>query len=163
MDCSICLCDDAAYLLQCGHSFHWECLEAQLRCGQNDLVSTGAISFNCLACPICRKTMFSKRLKRNEIYRLLVDLKNETDRLALETLPDVLAEVLPDDPKRDVTFQKMGEEEKVDFAYRKMTFYQCCTCDKPYFGGLRSCAEEMEGAAAAAAAAFFLNFSNSSL
>ena len=64
------------------------------------------------------------------------------DKLAISSLEKFAVDIFPEDPLKDI--KKMKKHEKIDLAYRKLVFYRCKGCSKPYCGGAVSCAQAAE-------------------
>lgn len=131
--CSICYTDalrDAPCLqLQCGHVFHFVCLEMKLE----KRWPTARISFSFASCPLC-----GEDISHPLLHRLLEPLgalrdqldKRYVERLKMEGLWDARALT---DPSSEFF------EQPLAFARQALNYYLCSTCAKPYFGGLRAC------------------------
>ena len=75
----------------------------------------------------------------NDKLRQLLDLRVEVETLALK-----VAErqgLLLDE--RLKTAGDFYFEKPLEFALHKCAFYACSTCDKPFFGGLIDCEQEL--------------------
>jgi E3 ubiquitin-protein ligase MYCBP2 len=136
--CCICYTDrlDSAPIakMPCGHTFHFHCARRALAKGYQ--IKTGPrISFAHGECPL--------RCNVSYAHPALEDL---TQRLAdLETgivakLPPLLAEFSkPALPPPDALARV--HRQALHNALRKLNFYECSKCPRPFFGGIRRCGQ----------------------
>lgn len=131
--CVICYTDalrDAPCLeLECGHIFHFHCLQSKLE----KRWPTARINFNFFTCPLCSRDVAHHLLSKfiEPVKKLRDSLESRyIERLKIEGLWDVAA--LTD--QSSIYFQR-----PLQFAKDKFNYYLCSKCNRPYFGGLREC------------------------
>ena len=137
-DCPICLCEVEEKSLACGHKVHIDCLKMQIEHGNAN--EQDHLSFNFICCPLCRQILKSQKLKT--LLKPIKKLKLTTDKLAISSLEKFAVDIFSEDPLKDI--KKMKKHEKIELAYRKLVFYRCKGCSKPYCGGAVSCAQAAE-------------------
>ena len=129
--CNICWVDTLSMApcvdLKCGHIFHFQCLLRFLeikRC-------RGRIDFSYLLCPLCKWEIQHSAL--DDMMRSDLEMKAQIERDAVEWIK---IEGLQHD-KRLTDKHSPYFGDTVLFAVERVLFYQCFSCRKPYFCGLR--------------------------
>lgn len=134
--CNICFAEGLGnapvILLKCNHYLHFKCLELSLK----KKYIGPKITFNHCYCPICKNwldcptnpTIQSQIVENKQLYDLIV--KMSLERLKFEGLEK---DNLLVDPN------SLYYNKPLDFALKKLSYYMCYECKKPYFAGLRDC------------------------
>lgn len=124
--CSICICNEGKQItLECGHNFHHECLVSQITAEWSGVV----VSFSYLCCAICRSQLAHPSIDSHlESHLEVRDFI--MSRAVLEILKDeyVVECDFPQDP-----------DEIRHFAFSKLAYFKCGSCDDIFCGGLLSC------------------------
>eukprot|EP00475_Leptophrys_vorax_P035898 TRINITY_DN5977_c0_g1_i1.p1 TRINITY_DN5977_c0_g1~~TRINITY_DN5977_c0_g1_i1.p1 ORF type:complete len:341 (-),score=75.81 TRINITY_DN5977_c0_g1_i1:73-1095(-) len=130
--CAICYDESSRcnFALKCKHEFHWECLEAQLKAKWSGV----RVSLNYMNCAVCRAPVSDSKGSRLKPY---VD-EFEALKVSLVTLANERAK------EDDIDCKGLEGQERLDFLFKTLAFYQCVDCKQAYCGGLVSCAEELE-------------------
>ena len=141
--CMIChtyeLGEDACAKLACGHVFHVNCIVGLLKAG----CATLRLNFDFLKCPLCRDCqidLFTIEEIAAEL-RPLVSLKAKVEKMAISNCE---AQGVFSDRKADLEVGGAYHGRRLDLAMKSCTFYKCHDCQKPYFGGLIDCAQQMD-------------------
>ncbi|CAI5489385.1 unnamed protein product [Closterium sp. Naga37s-1] len=127
----------AIRLLSCGHVVHAACAMEKIR----QSYPGPEISFGFLSCPLCPGTTMEHPALQTEIAAPLA-LKQQVEGLAEERVK--AGEGLGDGEEED---GDVGEENGNDglgngvlaWAMRRLLFFLCSRCHRPYFGGDRRC------------------------
>jgi len=118
--------------LSCGHIFHHKCLETRL----NTKWITPKITFAHIKCSQCLVVMDAPN--NNDILKLINESKEMFEKVNKLLLERMKIEKIDQDPRlkdpKDPYFEK-----PMEFAYHRLSYYQCSKCNNPYFGGLREC------------------------
>ena len=137
--CRICsaedLCEGPCVQLECGHVFHYGCIEEKLRYRWE--LQGPRISFAFMNCPLCREPMRSPVIA--PIVKPLLKLKETVEKMVLLRLEyENLAN--HDSLKKGGAFYK----DKVGFGMHTFAYYECSKCSNPYYGGRHECADDLE-------------------
>jgi E3 ubiquitin-protein ligase MYCBP2 len=138
--CNICFTEGLAsspvVLLSCKHYIHFKCIETRLK---KKWVGP-KITFNHCLCPQCNNWIdcpscpeLQSLIKEN---RLLYDniCKMMVERAKFEGISKV-NNYPPNDSKSN-WFNK-----EIEYLLKRLSYYMCYECKKPYFAGLRECGE----------------------
>ena len=134
--CNICFAEGLGsapiILFKCNHYVHYKCADL---CLKKKYIGP-KITFNHMKCPTCKNQMDCPntapiQLQINEnkqLYDLIV--KMSLERLKFEGLE-----------KDPLLIEKSSAyyNKPIDFALKKLSYYMCYECKKPYFAGLRDC------------------------
>jgi len=102
------------------------------------------LSWIAISCPLCRQVLEHGEFE-NERLRDIKQLKQTTDLLALDSLKENVREIIPGShPGRKL--KRMSSIDQLELAYRKLAFYQCGKCLRPYCGGTISCSDAADQA-----------------
>ena len=130
--CNICWAENLssapAIKLGCGHIFHAECMQTMV-----DRRWPGpAVAFSCVECPICKAELSHPAIAG---VAVILSMKAEIQRKAEMRLKFENKDKDPEvvDPNSKWFSNPVG------FAMDKYNYYQCHSCEKPYFGGERQC------------------------
>lgn len=136
--CLICFTDNLASApvikINCGHLFHFHCIEAMLK----NRWSGPRISFCFSQCPICKKPIEHERLQDllQPLQNLYADVQRKARmRLEYEGLMH----------HSDITTPGAKYyHDPTGYAMEKYAYYLCFKCDKAYYGGEAKCNEMIE-------------------
>ena len=133
--CVICYCETLSEApcieLECGHVFHFHCLVGKLQ----RRWPTVRITFTFLQCPLCTRSIAHQLLSHllTPILKMKSNLESRfIERLRIENLLNCDALTSGHSPFYD---------RPLAYAEEYLTYYLCSKCDKPYFGGLKQCAD----------------------
>ena len=139
--CSICysegLGSSPIAVLSCGHYVHYDCIKKRL---ENRWIGP-RINFNHCLCPSCNKWFDCKSIPDlqkmiDENKKLYEDIKDmATKRLKFEGL---------DKDPRLLDKNSPWYGKNVEFAMKRLSYYMCCICKKPYFAGRKECGNVQE-------------------
>ena len=119
----------------CGHYMHYQCIKKRL---ETKWIGP-KITFNHCLCPQCNKWFDVKNIP--ELHDLIsqnVKLYETIKEMALKRLK---FEDLDKDPRlTDPNSPWYGK--KVEFAMKRLSYYMCYICKKPYFAGRRECGND---------------------
>lgn len=131
--CVICyteaLRDAPCLQLDCGHVFHFHCLQTKLE----KRWPTARIGFTFFGCPLCGVDITHHLLSKwvDPIRRIRDHLESRyVERLRMEGLHECHALVDP---------SSAYYNKPVDYGRDNLNYYMCSKCSKPYYGGLRAC------------------------
>lgn len=134
--CNICFAEGLGsapiILFKCNHYVHYKCADL---CLKKKYIGP-KITFNHMNCPRCKGQMDCPntnpiQLQINENRQLYDNIvKMSLERLKFEGLEKDQQLTDPNSP----FFNK-----PIDFALKKLSYYMCYECKKPYFAGLRDC------------------------
>jgi len=134
--CSICWTDylqsSPSVELQCGHLFHFQCVNRLL----NQKWQSSNITFGFMDCPLCNTRMNHVSL-RSELDPLL-ELYENIKTKAMTRLQHLKLE----GAKEIVEPGEIFYNNPVGYAMKRFCYYLCFKCKKPYFGGERACNAE---------------------
>jgi len=122
--------------LGCGHIFHANCVLELLK----HKWATLRISFAFMACPSCKQP-----IEANHVYEIADEIEKLTilrSDLQVKSMKIARSQHLDKDP-RLTTEGDYYCGRLMQFAEAKVCFYMCSKCEKPYFGGLIDCEQEM--------------------
>jgi E3 ubiquitin-protein ligase MYCBP2 len=154
--CNICFTeelDEAPCIeLDCGHIFHYECIQRRLESGNDE----AAVNFAFVKCPLCSMfighcNLFSDELRRVQcLYRDLEmrayrQLKEDEPPMPMP-MPMAIAIARDDaDDADDSDDSDAMASDAVGYAMKRYAFYNCHICKKPYYGGLANCRDIAQG------------------
>ena len=136
--CNICFAEGLGSApvvkLQCNHFVHYHCLKTRLEKKWN----TPKITFNHCECPACKKWVkcpevpaLQKIIEDNlKLYKQICEMSLK--RLKFEDL---------DKDKRLTDRNSPWYNKKLEFALKRLSYYMCHVCKKPYFAGRRECGD----------------------
>jgi hypothetical protein len=139
-DCAICLSpldEEEVVELACGHRWHFECLKEQLEHAQPNHAKRLLFS----GCQCAKCGAFCDHPALQHLTRKTDALRERVDAMIAEQLENDA----PDVWKRQASLSASHATTLVDEARRKYAFYQCNSCNEPYFGGTIECADQEEG------------------
>eukprot|EP00921_Rhytidocystis_pertsovi_P007972 GHVQ01013178.1.p1 GENE.GHVQ01013178.1~~GHVQ01013178.1.p1 ORF type:complete len:286 (+),score=35.66 GHVQ01013178.1:230-1087(+) len=131
MQCSICLEDlrtDPCVKLSCGHILHEGCI-----CGQIEMSSLHndvPLDFSSLKCPQCRKFTIDHPMVKQRIDHYMEIHKITLNLAALYA-------------KKEGLKDDHGEFLTGEAALKALTFFMCYRCTTPFYGGKKSCADDV--------------------
>ena len=132
-ECAICYTEELGQApvirLSCNHFFHVSCTRARL----NAKWSSSRISFEFMRCPLCNVKMQHPLL--TDLLRPMYHMESEVRQLSLQRLEFEALTDHVDIVSPEGRYYQNPEE----FAYQHYMFYQCYTCQEPYFAGARAC------------------------
>jgi E3 ubiquitin-protein ligase MYCBP2 len=135
--CNICWTEDLksapSIQLQCGHIFHYQCVDNQL----TKRWHTTNISFGFCDCPLCSRWMSHPSLQ--ELMTPIKQLYNDIKDKALQRLKFQNLEIA----KEIATEGEIFYKNPLGYALKRFCYYPCFKCKKPYFGGERACNAEL--------------------
>lgn len=137
--CMVCytdtLCDLACVRLSCKHVFHLDCVRKYVTTKPDG----ARITFGNLDCPLCKERIDAQNKcpQLEEVMKPSLELEKKVKELALYHAKEegLNKNKRLEDPD-DFFYHKFEA-----FAVFKTAFYSCHKCKKPYFGGLRDCAD----------------------
>ena len=138
--CAICytseLREEPCVKLSCGHIFHENCVLQLLQHRWNTL----KISFAFMACPTCKQEI--TETNNAEINKELASLNELRQNIESQALKVASNQGL--DHSERLTAE--GDPYKGDLlglAMHTCAFYECYDCNKPYFGGMVDCQQQL--------------------
>jgi len=121
--------------LSCGHYMHYLCIKNILEKKWNG----PKITFNHCLCPSCHKWMDCPAVP--EIQKMIEENKKLYEEIKDMSLKRLKFEDLDKDPRlTDKNSPWYGK--KVEFALKRLSYYMCYICKKPYFAGRRECGND---------------------
>jgi len=132
------LCGDAPFFagpvaqLECGHVFHAACVRARLAARW----PTEHMSFAFLSCALCRARLAPA--DHAAFADALAPLAAKEKELHAKVLLRLRMEKMDRAPEVTVAGGKFFNDE-LGFGLDRYAYYECYTCKKPFFGGLRHC------------------------
>ena len=136
--CSICYIEELraapCIVLKCGHIFHFKCVKKQLL----QKWPGARISFGFMSCPECNQEIAHTSL--TELFNELITFRAEVRNGALLRLRHEGLD------KDDAVVNLSGPYYKNPASYAEATlsYYQCYVCERPYFGGIRRCDDNID-------------------
>jgi len=138
--CNICytceLREEPCVQLKCGHIFHANCIIELLKHKWTSL----RITFAFMSCPSCKTPIEADHV--DEIVEEIEKLTLLRSELQVKAMKIAKSQGLDRDERvttpGDFYFKKL-----MLFVEAKVCFYMCSKCDKPYFGGLIDCEQEL--------------------
>ena len=134
--CNICYSEGlgAAPIVKfsCNHYVHYKCAETSIK---KQWIGP-KITFNHCVCPCCKKFMDCPNT--DTLQSMIVENTNLYDDIVKKSLERIKFENLEKDPAL-IEPNSPFFGKKIDFALKKLSYYMCYECGKPYFAGLRDC------------------------
>ena len=122
-------------VLSCGHYVHYTCIKKRL---ENKWIGP-RITFNHCLCPSCNKWYDCKSLP--DIQKLIDGYKKLYEELKDMAVKRLKFEGLDkDDRLSDKNSPWYGKTE--EFAMKRLSYYMCYVCKKPYFAGRKECGND---------------------
>jgi len=134
--CNICFSEGFGsapiILFKCNHFVHYKCVDL---CMKKKYIGP-KITFNHMKCPRCKGQMDCPNT--NPIQLQINENKQLYDSIVKMSLERLKFEGLEKDPL--LTDSNSPYYNKpIDFALKKLSYYMCYVCKKPYYAGLRDC------------------------
>ena len=121
--------------LSCGHYMHYICVKKRL---QTKWIGP-KITFNHCLCPSCNKWFDCQTVP--ELQKMIDENKKLYEEIKEMSLKRLKFEDLDKDPRlTDPKSPWFGK--KVEFAMKRLSYYMCYVCKKPYFAGRRECGND---------------------
>ena len=122
-------------VLSCGHYMHYLCLKKRL---ETKWIGP-KITFNHCLCPSCNKWFDCNSVP--ELQKMIDENKKLFEEIKEMSLKRLKFEDLDKDPRlTDPNSPWYGK--KVEFALKRLSYYMCYVCKKPYFAGRRECGND---------------------
>ena len=122
-------------VLSCGHYVHYTCIKKRL---ENKWIGP-RITFNHCLCPGCNKWYDCKSLP--DIQKMIDENKKLYEEIKAMSIKRLKFEGLDKDPRlTDKKSPWYGKE--VEFALKRLSYYLCYVCKKPYFAGRKDCGND---------------------
>ena len=139
--CNICFTEGLGaapvILLSCKHYVHYHCIKKRL---EGKWVGP-KITFNHCTCPVCNKWYNCTQVP--EIQEIINENKVLYDEICQMALKRLSFEGLDKDPQlTDPNSKWYGQ--KLEYALKRLSYYMCYKCKKPYFAGRRECGDGPE-------------------
>lgn len=133
--CHVCstenLGEAPAVRLECGHTFHFACIEAQLK-----LRWAGPrIQFGFMGCPLCRRRIAHPALRA--LLEPLTKLEEVVRKKALMRLSYENLDKSPEVSSPDGAYYR----DPLGYALHRFAYYLCAKCGVPYYGGEARCGD----------------------
>jgi len=137
--CTICytegLGSSPMVVLSCGHYLHYQCVKKRL---ETKWIGP-KITFNHCICPACNRWFDCQDVP--ELQKMIDVNKKLYEEIKDMALKRLKFEDLDKDPRlSDPNSPWFGK--KVEFAMKRLTYYMCYVCKKPYFAGRRECGND---------------------
>jgi len=134
--CNICFTEELSEApcieLDCGHIFHFECIQKRLNIKQYH--DSPAVNFSFSRCPLCAIKISHNSLLKDELKQIQI-LYRDLEQRAYNQLKEEYGQtIINNDP-----------EKNIKYAMKRYAFYYCHICKNPYFGGLASCRDIAQG------------------
>jgi hypothetical protein len=133
--CNICFVESLSaspsILLSCGHLFHYLCLKDRLA----RKWPGSAITFSFAKCPLC-----SKWMEHYALAREMQDVLSMHAFLEKESLRVMEADGHMKDERLSDPLSSFYQNPK-ELGMHLFEFYTCFRCKRPYYGGMRDCAQ----------------------
>ena len=121
--------------LSCGHYMHYFCVKTRL---ETKWIGP-KITFNHCLCPSCNKWFDCPSVP--EIHKMIEENKKLYEEIKEMSLKRLKFEGLDKDPRlSDRSSPWFGKME--EFALKRLSYYMCYVCKKPYFAGRRECGND---------------------
>ena len=121
--------------LSCGHYLHYLCIKKRL---ETKWIGP-KITFNHCICPSCNKWFDCQTVP--ELQRMIDENKKLYQEIKEMSLKRLKFEDLDKDPRlTDPNSPWFGKKE--EFAMKRLSYYMCYVCKKPYFAGRRECGND---------------------
>ena len=122
-------------VLSCGHYIHYFCIKKRL---ETKWIGP-KITFNHCLCPSCNKWFDCPSIP--ELQRMIDENKKLYEQIKEMALKRLKFEDLDKDPRlSDPNSPWFGKKE--EFAMKRLSYYMCYVCKKPYFAGRRECGND---------------------
>ena len=122
-------------VLSCGHYMHYLCVKKRL---ETKWIGP-KITFNHCLCPSCNKWFDCPSIP--ELQKMIDENKNLFEQIKEMALKRLKFEDLDKDPRlSDPNSPWYGKKE--EFAMKRLSYYMCYVCKKPYFAGRRECGND---------------------
>ena len=122
-------------VLSCGHYVHYTCIKKRL---ENKWIGP-RITFNHCLCPSCNKWFDCKSLP--DLQNMIEENKKLYEDIKQKSLVRLKYEGLDKDSRlSDPNSPWFGK--KVEFALKRLSYYMCYVCKKPYFAGRKECGND---------------------
>ena len=119
----------------CGHYMHYLCIKKRL---ETKWIGP-KITFNHCLCPSCNKWFDVQSVP--ELQKMINENKQLYESIKEMALKRLKFEDLDKDPRlTDPNSPWFGK--KVEFAMKRLSYYMCYVCKKPYFAGRRECGND---------------------
>ena len=119
----------------CGHYMHYQCIKKRL---ETKWIGP-KITFNHCLCPSCNKWFDIQTIP--ELQKMIDENKKLYESIKEMALKRLKFEDLDKDPRlTDPNSPWFGK--KVEFAMKRLSYYMCYVCKKPYFAGRRECGND---------------------
>ena len=119
----------------CGHYMHYECIKKRL---ETKWIGP-KITFNHCLCPSCNKWFDVNTVP--ELQKMIDENKKLYESIKEMALKRLKFEDLDKDPRlTDPKSPWFGKN--VEFAMKRLSYYMCYVCKKPYFAGRRECGND---------------------
>ena len=119
----------------CGHYMHYQCIKKRL---ETKWIGP-KITFNHCLCPSCNKWFDIDNVP--ELQKMINENKKLYESIKEMALKRLKFEDLDKDPRlTDPKSPWFGK--KVEFAMKRLSYYMCFVCKKPYFAGRRECGND---------------------
>ena len=137
--CNICFTEGLGsspiIVTSCGHYMHYLCLKKRL---ETKWIGP-KITFNHCLCPACNKWFDVESVP--EIQKMITENKKLYESIKEMALKRLKFEDLDKDPRlTDPKSPWFGKN--VEFAMKRLSYYMCYVCKKPYFAGRRECGND---------------------
>jgi hypothetical protein len=109
--------------------FHLECLKTKLSRGWN----AAAIDFSFLKCPLCES-----RVKHPAFNAIMAPFLALEEKVGVKAMERLAFEGLEQDKAIIERGGRFFQQPRA-FAMHHFAFYQCFSCNNPYFAGARAC------------------------
>ena len=121
--------------LSCGHYMHYLCVKKRL---ETKWIGP-KITFNHCLCPSCNKWFDCNSVP--DLQKMIDENKKLYEEIKEMSLKRLEFEDLDKDPRlTDPNSPWFGK--KVEFALKRLSYYMCYVCKKPYFAGRRECGND---------------------
>ena len=122
-------------VLSCGHYMHYFCVKKRL---ETKWIGP-KITFNHCLCPSCNKWFDCPSIP--ELQKMIDENKKLYEQIKEMSLKRLKFEDLDKDPRlSDPNSPWFGKKE--EFAMKRLSYYMCYVCKKPYFAGRRECGND---------------------
>jgi len=119
----------------CGHYMHYQCIKKRL---ETKWIGP-KITFNHCLCPSCNKWFDVNTVP--ELQKMIDENKKLYESIKEMALKRLKFEDLDKDPRlTDPNSPWFGKN--VEFAMKRLSYYMCYVCKKPYFAGRRECGND---------------------
>ena len=134
--CNICfteeLSESPCIELDCGHIFHFQCIQKRLNIKQ--YYDSPNVNLSFAKCPLCNIKISHNSLLKNELKEIQILYRDLEQRAYNQLKKEYGQSIINNDP-----------EKNIKYAMKRYAFYYCHICKVPYFGGLASCRDIAQG------------------